>query len=369
MSDYLARLKNILTEHELPQFMDTVVDFTGPGGNLASAEIAAAGPLHGLKYLGEEEGVLSFATYQKSSVSSFCQFLDDNDGVEIYDVSAVISDPFTKEANIEIPETDFDFDSTRESEHIEYFIDVVIKRSETEFNAVYASNTDTTVDYSPFVYPLDPDDTAGIVNDYGYDTLEVDETPLVITLSNTKSASQYGSFSVTAHPDDASKLLIQCNYSDYPEQEDVLKDLETMNSLDFGEKFKSEFKLIKAADYELGDLYTTSAVYKAVNTEDVLSIVTEAFDPSIVEEVLSELTRVIKVNSRGKKRVKMQCQKGYKYDVSRKVCVKISGNELAISRIAHRQMARTKKTLGSSYKTRIVRRMKRAKRFRKLMGL
>ena len=50
-------------------------------------------------------------------------------------------------------------------------------------------------------------------------------------------------------------------------------------------------------------------------------------------------------------------------------CVKISGAEMALSRVAHRQMARTKKALGATYRTRILRKVRRAKHFRKIMGL
>lgn len=364
--NFSKKLK-ILFEQESNVFMNNVVSNTSISNDGVESEIAAAGPLYGLKYLGVEEGVLSFSTYQKQSIKNFSDFLDNNDNVDIYDISAVISDPFTHASEISLPGEDFDFDTTRESEHIEYFIDVSIKSNVTTYNSYYDSNVINDDTSQPFIYPLNSDE-ASFDNDDGYDILSQDETPLVITLSNIKSASQFGSFSITAHPENDSKLVIQCNYSDYPEQEDVLRDLERLNSLDFGDQFKKEFQIIKAADYELGDLYTTSAVYKSINNDNVLNIITEMFNDTS-NKILTELTRVIKVNSLGKKRIKMQCQQGFKYDPVRKVCVKISGNELAISRIAHRQMSRTKRTLGQSYKTRIVRRIKRAKRFRKLMGL
>ena len=51
----------------------------------------------------------------------------------------------------------------------------------------------------------------------------------------------------------------------------------------------------------------------------------------------------------------MMCRPGYKYDPERMVCVKISGSELSKSRIAHRQMSRTKKALGTGYKNKIIR--------------
>ena len=364
--NFSERLK-ILFERESATFMNNIISDTSINNDSVLSEIAAAGPLYGLKYLGSEEGVLSFSTYQKQSIKNFSEFLDNHDCVDMYDISAVISDPLTHESEINIPDKDFDFDTTRESEHIEYFIDVVIKSDLIDYNSYYDSNIVNDDTSQPFIYPLNSDEPSFNNND-GYDVLSQNETPLVITLSNIKSASQFGSFSITAHPENDSKLVIQCNYSDYPEQEDVLQDLKRLNSLDFGDQFKNEFKIIKAADYELGDLSTTAAVYQSVNSKNVLNIITEMFNNSS-NKVLTELTRVIKVNSLGKKRIKMQCQKGFKYDPERKVCVKISGNELAISRIAHRQMSRTKRTLGQSYKTRIVRRIKRAKRFRKLMGL
>lgn len=84
-------------------------------------------------------------------------------------------------------------------------------------------------------------------------------------------------------------------------------------------------------------------------------------------EQLDEVRRRIKVTSRGEKRVKMQCKPGFKWDGN--ACIKISGAELATSRKSHRRAILTKKAQGSALKVRVIRKTKKAKRFRKAMGL
>lgn len=84
---------------------------------------------------------------------------------------------------------------------------------------------------------------------------------------------------------------------------------------------------------------------------------------------LTEVKRRIKVNAKGVRRIKMQCQKGFKWDAEGRVCKKISGSELATKRKSIRQMIRTKKSMGASLKIRVKRKSNKAKRFRKSMGL
>lgn len=86
-------------------------------------------------------------------------------------------------------------------------------------------------------------------------------------------------------------------------------------------------------------------------------------------EYISEVRRRIKVNFRGKKRIKMQCRPGFKWVAAKKTCVKITGSEVALKRKAMRRMVRTKKAKGASFKVRVLRKTRKAKRFRKSMGL
>lgn len=396
MTDFNKKLSKLLNENVTHMiFMDEPLT-AEIDESVIVGEISAAGPLYGLKYLGYEEGVLSFSTYQKTSIEKFAMFLDDNDFVENYAISVIESNPMTKVANVV---DEIDFDSTRESEFVEFFIDVVISWNYVNFNSVYvdpqnpfAANQSTsfqipmdtsdpyaahvTLDKEPaefydnndFEYP-DADAKIAIVP--GFDTLQADETPLLVKLSAIKSNSLVGSVLVTVHPKNDDEILVQATYKEEPVTDDVLNDLSVINTLD--QLYPTKLELVKEAFYQLGDLFTSSAVYKSINGKNVLNIV-EVFANSADEVIcdtnlLNELRREIKVNFRGKKRIKMQCQPGFKYDPERMACVKISGAELAVSRIAHRQMARTKRALGGSYRTRILRKVRRAKHFRKIMGL
>lgn len=95
----------------------------------------------------------------------------------------------------------------------------------------------------------------------------------------------------------------------------------------------------------------------------------EQFDENTNVEFLQEVRRRIKVNFRGKRRIKMQCRPGFKWDPTKRSCVKITGRDVAIKRKAMRKMVRTKKSKGTSFRTRVLRKTRKAKRFRKSMGL
>ena len=85
------------------------------------------------------------------------------------------------------------------------------------------------------------------------------------------------------------------------------------------------------------------------------------------EEDISEIKRIIKINAKGKRRIKMQCKKGFKFDGTK--CVKISGGELVNKRKAIRRSIRTKKAKGSGFQKRVARLRNRATKKRKGMGL
>ena len=84
---------------------------------------------------------------------------------------------------------------------------------------------------------------------------------------------------------------------------------------------------------------------------------------------LQEVSRKIKINFRGKKRIKMKCTRGFKWDPEKKSCVKITGAQLAKMRKSLRRAVLTKRSKGTSYRTKITRKTRKAKRFRKMMGI
>lgn len=94
-----------------------------------------------------------------------------------------------------------------------------------------------------------------------------------------------------------------------------------------------------------------------------------AADEYGVVETLAEAKKRIQVNFTGKKRVKMQCAKGFKYDATAKTCVKIAGDELATRRKASIKALVSRKAGGAALKNRAALRTKKAMKFRSALGL
>ncbi len=84
---------------------------------------------------------------------------------------------------------------------------------------------------------------------------------------------------------------------------------------------------------------------------------------------LMEVVRKVKINFRGKKRIKMKCRPGFKWDAGKKTCVKITGAQLAKMRKSLRRSVLTKRSKGTAYKARVLRKTRKAKRFRRMMGM
>jgi len=84
---------------------------------------------------------------------------------------------------------------------------------------------------------------------------------------------------------------------------------------------------------------------------------------------LDEVVRKIKINFKGKKRIKMKCQRGFKWDSNKRACIKIGGAEIAKMRKRLRRAVLTKRAAGNAYKVRVLRKTRKAKRFRKMLGL
>ena len=95
----------------------------------------------------------------------------------------------------------------------------------------------------------------------------------------------------------------------------------------------------------------------------------ESPDPGESAGELTEVKRRIKVNFRGKKRIKMQCKPGFKWDPASRVCLKIGGSELAKNRKSHRRAILTKRSMGSAFKKRVLKKTKKARRYRNALGL
>jgi hypothetical protein len=137
---------------------------------------------------------------------------------------------------------------------------------------------------------------------------------------------------------------------------------------------------VEDKEYDFGDVFLDNGfnfnVYIYINADLVMLPPEELevgdefeWDDETGNGFLTEVRRKIKVNFRGKKRIKMQCSPGFKWNASMKTCKKITGAQVAVMRKAMRRAVLTKKSLGQSFKARVVRKAKKANRFRKSFGL
>jgi hypothetical protein len=110
--------------------------------------------------------------------------------------------------------------------------------------------------------------------------------------------------------------------------------------------------------------------------DDKRQYVTLYIDPSIVmfssdlddDAELSEATIVTKFNSRNIRRKKYLCQPGFKHSSTTGACEKIGGMEKMDRRIGMRHAILTKKRGGAALKLRIIRKTRKAMKYRKAAG-
>jgi GP68-prohead core protein len=142
---------------------------------------------------------------------------------------------------------------------------------------------------------------------------------------------------------------------DFSEQEDAEAFADALDDIDGVE----EYEII---EYEDGGYCVIAYLFASDIVEFDYDYEDEGNDDG-----LDEVRRRIKVNSKGKRRIKMQCKPGFKWDG--KACIKISGAELATKRMAKRKMVITKRAQGNALKIKTLRKTRKARRFRKAMGL
>lgn len=87
------------------------------------------------------------------------------------------------------------------------------------------------------------------------------------------------------------------------------------------------------------------------------------------DKMLTEQRVIDKVDSKGKRRRRLKCGKGFKLSADGSRCEVMKAGEKIARKIGHRKMVRSKKRMGQGYQRKIERRKKKAMRFRKMMGL
>lgn len=126
------------------------------------------------------------------------------------------------------------------------------------------------------------------------------------------------------------------------------------------------YVLPEFVEYEAVDVWQDEEGNFLDDEDEFTSDVKESVED---DEDLTEVRRKIKVNAKGKRRIKMQCLKGFKWNAATKSCMKITGSELSKKRKSIRRAIITKRSLGAGFKIRVNRKTRKAKRFRKSMGL
>lgn len=138
-----------------------------------------------------------------------------------------------------------------------------------------------------------------------------------------------------------------------------------------------EFNELELVDYSIDEgkeslkAYLTELSEEEITDEIVEAVVIQLDElknaNSTIEVELGEAKRIFKVNSKGKKRVKIQCPKGQK--AMGNSCKPISGTEKIKRRKGALAAKKTKKAQGAGAKRRMVFKSKKAKQKRKAFNL
>lgn len=301
----------------------------------------------------------------RSSLEAMADLLDDDWRVEQYAINVYELKPSGLVNKVDSDTIDVDQITNFDHVRVEFIIFL---------------NTDG-VDYTSYTDIEEDDLTEKFVNTNK-------KQPIWLALSKTSTAAKGGTFVVTPHPVRRGAVLVHVEYKYDVEDTDfvlrnaekITNDINTINNglinkrlvtsnYELEDPISFDFKLDMC---ERGHFITAPAVYMSnTNRTDLYAIMESFEDTTLVAEasIINEVKRVIKVNFRGKKRIKLKCLPGYKYDITRKACVKITGSEKAVDRRAKIKMARTKKAAGSGFRRAVDRKTKKAKRFRKMMGV
>lgn len=328
----------------------------------------------------EEDTVVLNAT-SVAAVFDIADYLDDQVAVDDYTVDVYNKEPMT--GNSETV-TDIDLDALQSNDfdyHTATFVFTVFFKPEFVLYDGYMTDED------------DSDDDTESLNE---EVSKTKKSPLWISIDGMKAGNGkevHGEYIVQPHPRKTDVVILYIKYLldensavDFvtANKAQIEKDLEVMNTGAIGKRLTDkEFKLTKTVKYSDVLAYaktvksnkiieTPHSEFKHENGTSVKFLMEALGDDITLSAEIStllEIKRVIKVNFKGKKRIKMQCMKGYRYDSQRKVCVKITGSELAVSRRSKIKAIRTKKSLGMGFKVRTVRKSKKANRFRKMLGL
>lgn len=329
-----------------------------------------------------EDGAILANTNNKIALFQILDYLDANDNVLDYDVMLMQTDAV---GGVRDVSDEIDIDDVRDMKYFFFKFIVYMNPEIVEFDPTYV-DIEQVLDASKYT-EVDNNETYVMESDViNYAKLKnINECEVYIV--EKKSGTEVHLVPPTTH--DADKYFDIINYNINQTEDDA----EKVQFQDLGFTIVNAGR-IKEIDIEFEGSVRTAYVYN-VNARDrdenakrdkndkyespsifteMLNTIIEKTDISIFESfgldqsILSEMQRRFKVNSKAQKRIKYICQRGFKYDDERRVCVKITGSAMMDMRRAHIRASRTKKAKGRGFEVKRIRKMRKANRFRKLIG-
>lgn len=324
-----------------------------------------------------EDGAIQAYTNNKVSFFQITDYLEENDNVLDYEVQLMQVD--LNGVNVDVTDT-VSIDDVRDMNNFFFKIIIFMDPEIVMFDPVYV-DIDDIIDRNPY---FDSDDTDLELGD--------DEEEVQYVYENLSHISEFiswkgdlkESYILFEKEDGKAELHIippkttgSDEYFDINQfNVDALENhASTKMFQDMGFTMTNRSKN-KEIDYEMHSEPSDVIVYDIENNDkegnkivvqEMLNTITESTFHGDTQ-TLTELRRKVKINFKGKKRIKMQCNPGFKYVPERRVCVKITGSDMMDMRRAHIKAKRTKKAAGVGYQKRITKKTKRALRFRKAAG-
>lgn len=325
-----------------------------------------------------EDGAIMAYTNNKVALFQILDYLDENDNVLDYEVQLMQVD--LNGVNVDVTD-EIDIDDVRDMNNFFFKVLVFMDPEVITFDPVYV-DIDEVIARNPYFdadgeieYDEDEDEeyqyvyeNLGHVSEYvswkgsmnetyilfekkGEESLELHLVP-----PKTVDPTEYfdiNKFNVDAADDNGAKKMFQ--------------DMGfTMTNQSKNKDIDYEMRG-KPGDVVVYDIEKSNKEGDKIVVHEMLNTITETVQATLHSDysTLTEVKKRVKMNFKGKKRIKMQCNKGFKYVPERRVCVKITGSEMMDMKRSHIRAKRTKKAAGSGYQKRINKKTKRAMRFRK----
>lgn len=382
--DEIKKLIKEQLESSLP-YADTRADIqvqqTDPSSEIMDV-IAAIRFLNGqIQYV--EDGAILATTNNKQSFFAIIDALDKNDNVLDYEPFLMQTDAV---GGVRDVTDEIDIDDVRDMKYFYFKVIAYMNPELVQFDPTYV-DIEQTLDSSKYT-EVEDNQTYVMESDViNYAKLKnINECEVYIV--EKKYGTEVHLVPPTTHNADKYFDIIEYNIN---QTED---DAEKVQFQDLGFTIANAGR-IKEIDIEFEGSVRTAYIYN-VNARDrdgsakrdkndkyesptvfseMLNTIIEKTDLSIFEKlsldeaILTELQRRYKVDSTAKKRIKYLCQRGFKYDPERRVCVKITGSAMMDMKRAHIRANRTKKAKGRGFEVKRLRKMRKANRFRKLLGV